>query len=81
MSNDQLSLKVPLNILQELKNKQGNKLDAQGEQILSRLKHKYAIKVLASSGQLTEANSMLRQIPSTYSDIGSVKKWLLKHEP
>ncbi len=78
-TKDPLTLKRPLNILQELKNKQGGKLDEAGEQSLSRLKHKYAIEVLATSGQLAEAASLLRQIPQTYSDIGSVRDWLVKH--
>ena len=77
-TKDPLTLKRPLNILQKLKNKQGGKLDEAGEQSLSRLKHKYAIEVLATSGQLGEAASLLRQIPQTYSDIGSVRDWLFK---
>lgn len=71
-------LKRPLNLLQELKNKQGGKLDEIGEQSLSRLKHKYAIEVLATSGQLAEAANLLRQIPQTYSDVDSVRNWLVK---
>ena len=71
-------LKSPLNVLQGLSNEQGGKLDEEGEQSLSRLKHKYAIEVLATSGQLAEAASLLRNIPPTYSDIGSVRNWLVK---
>jgi len=67
-----------LNLLQELKNRQGGSLDDAGEQRLSRLKHKYAIEVLATSGQLAEAAKLLRQIPQNYSDIGAVREWLVK---
>jgi hypothetical protein len=77
-TKDPSVLKEPLNLLQELRNKQGGKLDEAGEQSLSRLKHKYAIEVLATSGQLAEAANLLRQIPQTYSDIGSVREWLVK---
>ena len=77
-TKDPSTLKKPLNVLQELKNKQGGSLDEAGEQSLSRLKHKYSIEVLATSGQLAEAASLLRQIPPTYSDIGSVSDWLVK---
>jgi hypothetical protein len=73
------SLTQPLNVLQELKNKQGGKLDEDGEQRLSRLKHKYAIEVLANSGQLSEAAILLREIPKTYTDINAVREWLVKH--
>ncbi len=44
-------LRKPLDELQELKNKQGEQLDKAGELRLNRLMHKYAIEVLASSGQ------------------------------
>jgi|GEM_PF-2157217 len=71
-------LKRPLNVLQELKNKQGGRLDGSGEQSLSRLKHKYAIEVLATSGQKSEAASLLRQISQSYSDIDAVRDWLVK---
>lgn len=77
-TQDPSTLKRPLNLLQELKNKQGGRLDEAGEQSLSRLKHKYAIEVLATSGQLAEAANLLRQIPQTYSDIASVRDWLVK---
>lgn len=74
------SLKEPLNALQTLKNQQGVRLDEQGEQRLSRLKHKYAIEVLASSGQRAEAFKMLKEVSSNYSEIGDVKKWLAKYQ-
>lgn len=77
-SKNPSSLTIPLNLLQTLKNSQGGKLDNAGEQILSRLKHKYGIEVLATSGQLAEAANLLRQIPQSYSDIESVRDWLVK---
>ena len=43
-TKDPSTLKKPLNVLQELKNKQGGSLDEAGEQSLSRLKHKYSIE-------------------------------------
>jgi hypothetical protein len=77
-SKNPSSLTIPLNLLQTLKNSQGGKLDNPGEQVLSKLKHKYAIEVLATSGQLTEAASLLRQIPQSYSEIEFVRDWLVK---
>jgi PIN domain len=77
-NEDPSVLRRPLNALQELKNLQGGKLDAQGEQGLSRLKHKYAIEVLATSGQLAEASKILREISQDYSDIQAVREWLVK---
>lgn len=77
-TNNPSDLTKPLNVLQELKNQQGGQLDDQGEQSLSRLKHKYAVEVLASSGQLAEAAKILREIPQSYSDIQAVRDWLTK---
>ncbi|BAY48871.1 hypothetical protein SAMD00079811_65000 [Scytonema sp. HK-05] len=71
-------LRDSLNELQTLKNKQGVRLDEQGEQRLSRLKHKYAIEVLASSGQKAEAVKMLKEVSPKYSEFGDVKKWIKK---
>lgn len=71
-------LRQALNELQSLKNQQGLRLDKEGEQRLSRLKHKYAIEVLASSGQKAEAVKMLGEIPSSYSDYKSMTKSLNK---
>jgi hypothetical protein len=67
-------LRVSLNELQILKNKQALRLDKEGEQRLSRLKHKYAIEVLASSGQTAEAVKMLEEVSPGYSDYKNVKK-------
>ncbi|NEQ36386.1 MAG: hypothetical protein F6K40_08915 [Okeania sp. SIO3I5] len=75
-SKDSSDLTKPMYTLQELKDKQGGYLDADGEQTLSRLKHKYAIEVLASSGQLVEAAKILRQIPPTYDQYPEVRSWL-----
>ena len=77
-TKDASVLLEPLNQLQELKNSQGGKLDSQGEQKLSRLKHKYAIEVLAQRNQVSEAANLLRQIPKSYYDYPKVKKWLNK---
>jgi PIN domain len=77
-TKDASVLLEPLNQLQEMKNMQGGKLDSRGEQKLSRLKHKYAIEVLAQRNQVSEAVDLLQQIPKTYSDYGKVKKWLDK---
>lgn len=71
-------LRASLNELQILKNKQALRLDKEGEQRLSRLKHKYAIEVLASSGQTAEAVKMLEEISPRYSDYKNVKKSLTK---
>lgn len=71
-------LRLPLNELQILKNQQALRLDKEGEQRLSRLKHKYAIEVLASSGQTAEAVKMLEEISRSYSDYKNVKKSLTK---
>ena len=71
-------LRQSLNELQTLKNQQALRLDKEGEQRLSRLKHKYAIEVLASSGQKAEAVKMLEEIPQSYSDYKNVKKSLIK---
>lgn len=71
-------LRLPLNELQTLKNQQALRLDKEGEQRLSRLKHKYAIEVLASSGQTAEAVKMLSEISPSYSDYKNVKKSLTK---
>jgi PIN domain len=71
-------LRNSLNELQTQKNKQGLRLDKEGEQRLSRLKHKYAIEVLASSGQKAEAAKMLQEISKNYSDYKEVKKSLAK---
>jgi hypothetical protein len=73
-------LKSPLNELQTLKNKQGVRLDNEGEQRLSRLKHKYAIEVLASSGQKAEAVKMLKEVSANYSEYKDVEKWIAKLE-
>ncbi len=73
------ALRSPLNALQSLKNKQNNRLDLLGEQSLSRLKHKYAIEVLASSGQTQEAIGMLQEIHPSYSDFSKVQNWLAQH--
>ena len=75
-SKDSLDLTKPMYTLQELKDKQGGYLDADGEQTLSRLKHKYGIEVLASSGQKKEAAKILRQIPPTYDQYPKVRSWL-----
>jgi PIN domain len=77
-TKDASVLLEPLNQLQELKNTQGGKIDSKGEQKLSRLKHKYAIEVLAQRNQVSEAADLLRQIPKTYYDYRTVKKWLDK---
>jgi hypothetical protein len=79
-TKDASVLTEPINQLQELKNAQGGKLDSKGEQKLSRLKHKYAIEVLAQRNQVSEAADLLRQIPKTYYDYGKVKKWLDKQD-
>jgi PIN domain len=71
-------LRLSLNELQTLKNQQALRLDKEGEQRLSRLKHKYAIEVLASSGQTAEAVKMLSEISPSYSDYKNVKKSLTK---
>ncbi|MER3494066.1 MAG: hypothetical protein C4323_18260 [Mastigocladus sp. ERB_26_2] len=71
-------LRQSLNALQTLKNQQALRLDKEGEQRLSRLKHKYGIEVLASSGQKAEAMKMLEEIPQSYSDYKNVKKSLHK---
>lgn len=75
-SKDSSDLTKPMYTLQELKDQQGGYLDADGEQTLSRLKHKYGIEVLASSGQLAEAAKILRQIPPTYDQYPKVRSWL-----
>jgi hypothetical protein len=72
------ALRSPLNELQILKNKQGVRLDNEGEQRLSRLKHKYAIEVLASSGQKAEAAKMLKEVSTNYSEYKDVEKWIAK---
>jgi hypothetical protein len=72
------ALRSPLNELQTLKNKQGVRLDNEGEQRLSRLKHKYAIEVLASSGQKAEAAKMLKEVSTNYSEYKDVEKWIAK---
>lgn len=77
-TRDAATLKKYLNLLQELKNKQGSKLDNEGEQSLSRLKHKYAIEVLATSGQVAEAATLLKEIPQNYSEYNYVRDWLTK---
>lgn len=77
-TKDAATLKKYLNLLQELKNKQGSKLDNEGEQSLSRLKHKYAIEVLATSGQVAEAATLLKEIPQNYSEYNYVRDWLTK---
>lgn len=77
-TKDAATLKKYLNLLQELKNKQGSKLDNEGEQSLSRLKHKYAIEVLATSGQVAEAATLLKEIPQNYSEYNYVRDWLAK---
>lgn len=77
-TKDPATLKNSLTLLQELKNKQGSKLDKEGEQSLSRLKHKYAIEVLATSGQSAEAAILLKEIPSTYTEYNYVRDWLTK---
>jgi hypothetical protein len=79
-TKDPSVLKSPLNELQTLKNKQGVRLDNKGEQRLSRLKHKYAIEVLASSGQKAEAVKMLKEISANYSEYKDVEKWIAKLE-
>jgi PIN domain len=71
-------LRQSLNELQTIKNQQALRLDKEGEQRLSRLKHKYAIEVLASSGQKAEAVKMLEEIPQSYSEYKNVKKSLVK---
>lgn len=71
-------LRNSLNELQTQKNKQGLRLDNEGEQRLSRLKHKYAIEVLASSGQKAEAAKMLEEVSKNYSEYKAVKKSLAK---
>ncbi len=73
------ALRSPLNALQSLKNQQNNRLDVLGEQSLSRLKHKYAIEVLASSGQTQEAIGMLQEIHPSYSDFSQVQNWLAQY--
>jgi hypothetical protein len=77
-ADNKAALTQTLNSLQELKNQQGGQLDDAGEQRLGRLKHKYAIEVLATSGQLSEAATLLRQISPNYSDIEYVRQWLVE---
>ena len=72
------SLLKPINELQGLKNLQGGKLDSDGEEKLSKLKHKYAIEVLASRSQVKKAIELLKQIPFSYSDYSLVEAWLAK---
>jgi hypothetical protein len=79
-TRDASALLEPLNQLQRLKNSQGGKLDTQGEQKLSRLKHKYALEVLAERNQVAEATDLLQQVPNTYYDYEKVKEWLSKHK-
>jgi hypothetical protein len=69
------SLLTSIKQLERLKSEQGNKLDSEGEQKLSGLKHKYAIEVLASSSK-NQAAEYLRQIPNTYHNYENVEKWL-----
>ncbi|MFG6100508.1 PIN domain-containing protein [Leptothoe sp. ISB3NOV94-8A] len=66
----------PINELQKLKNLQGGKLSSNGEEKLSKLKHKYAIEVLASRSQVKKAVELLGEIPITYTDYPSVEAWL-----
>lgn len=76
-TGDPEGLLVAINEFQELKNLQGSELDSAGEEKLSKLKHKYAIEVLASRSQVKEAIELLEQIPSSYSDFLSVEAWLI----
>lgn len=71
-------LKKALYALQEFQTK-NNLVDEDVENYLYKLKHKYAVEVLASSGQITEAVTMLKEIPSSYSKIEQVKRWLEKN--
>lgn len=77
-TNDPENLIEVINELQELKNLQGGKLDSDGEEKLSKVKHKYAIEVLASRSQLKKAIELLGQIPTTYSDYQLIQDWLAK---
>lgn len=67
-------LKKALDNLEQLR--QRGQLERQGRQSLSKLKHKYAIEVLATSGQLAEAATMLKEIPENYGEIEQIKAWL-----
>ncbi len=70
----ELALKQGLVDLQKEYDMQG-KLECL-EETLSKLKHTYAVEILASSGQLGKAREMLKEIPSSYSDYPEVEKKL-----
>jgi len=46
------------------------------EEYLGRVRHKYAVEVLASSGQQQEAIDLLKKVPNSYSQIKAVKQRL-----
>ena len=46
------------------------------EEYLGRVRHKYAVEVLASSGQQQEAIDLLQKVPDSYSQIKAVKQKL-----
>lgn len=76
-TNSPENLIKAINELQELKNLQGGKLDSDGEEKLGKVKHKYAIEVLASRSQVKKAIELLEQIPTTYSDYQLIQDWLV----
>ncbi len=75
-TKDPSFLRVPLEELRQREQQKQLKLDEKGVQMLSSLKHKYAIEVLASSGNLPEAAQLLQEIPDNYTKISAVNNWL-----
>lgn len=59
---------------------QNNKQPVCLEEYLGRVRHKYAVEVLASSGQQQEAIDLLNKVPDTYSQIEAVKQRLKQWE-
>ena len=55
---------------------QNNKQPVCLEEYLGRVRHKYAVEVLASSGQQQEAIDLLKKVPSSYSQIEAVEQKL-----
>lgn len=66
--------------LDELETQYQNSKQPCLEEYLGIVRHKYAVEVLASSGQLQEAIDLVKTIPDSYSKIEKVKEQLQKWE-